>query len=220
MSSIWDTIKDAYNSTRVPSNTESPVVANPSESPMPVILSSGIGNMKLSKQGLAEIAGYEGCCTAPYKDSVGVWTFGVGHTRFDGAPIPETMPRGQDMSLEYCFELFQERIQRYEDGVNKAVHIAILQHQFDALMSFHYNTGAIGKATLVAKLNAGESNHEVAKAFLMWNKPKEIIRRRTNESKLFEFGIYSQDGECQVTTANIYGKEYGAHTIDVTQYIK
>ncbi len=179
-----------------------------------------IGSMQLSKKGLAEIAGYEGCCTAPYKDSTGVWTFGIGHTHFDGDPNPDLMERGRDMSLEFCFNLFKEKIKKYEDRVNKAVHVQITQSQFDALVSFDYNTGAVNKATLVAKLNAGAGVHDVAQAFLMWNRPKEILRRRTNESRLFEYGIYSQDSECTITTANVFGKEYNAHTINIMEYLE
>jgi lysozyme len=45
--------------------------------------------MKVSTRGLAEIASHEGIVTSRYKDSVGVWTLGIGHTASAGSPDPE-----------------------------------------------------------------------------------------------------------------------------------
>lgn len=193
--------------------------------PAPVIVTPD-GAMTTSKQGLAEITGYEGICTAPYRDSVGVWTFGIGHTRYDGAPIPESMQKGLDHPLEEIFALFQNRIKRYENDVNKAVHVQVTQAQFDALVSFHYNTGAIGYASLVSAINAGASKSDVTDHFMMYVKGggrtiQGLVTRRTNEAKLYCTGLYSNNGEALVTTADVNGREMSshAHSVDVLQYI-
>ncbi|MEP2947392.1 MAG: hypothetical protein ABJN11_14115 [Lentilitoribacter sp.] len=47
--------------------------------------------MKTSERGLAEIASHEGIVMSKYKDSVGVWTIGIGHTKNAGAPDPEKL---------------------------------------------------------------------------------------------------------------------------------
>jgi hypothetical protein len=39
--------------------------------------------MRVSPQGIAELASHEGIVPYPYLDSVGVWTLGIGHTFFD-----------------------------------------------------------------------------------------------------------------------------------------
>lgn len=63
------------------------------------------------------------------------------------------------------------------------------QNQFDAMVSFHYNTGAIGRATLTRKHKAGD--HEAASAeFLRWNKAggrvlAGLTRRRAEEARLY-----------------------------------
>ena len=55
--------------------------------------------------------------------------------------------------------------------------------------SFHYNTGAIGKASFVKKLNAGDGSGAAA-GMMAWSKPASIIDRRKAEQKLFAKGIY------------------------------
>ena len=47
--------------------------------------------MRLSDKGIVEIAEHEGIVPAPYRDSVGVVTFGVGHTAAAGVLDPAEM---------------------------------------------------------------------------------------------------------------------------------
>ncbi len=150
-------------------------------------------NMKTSDAGIYALALHEGIVPAPYKDSVGVWTYGIGHTAGAGAPDPAKMGRGMpanlDAALRDVFDTFRRDLPKYEAGVNRAVRVSISQAQFDALVSFHYNTGAIGKASFVKKLNAGDVAG-AAKGIMAWNKPAEIIPRRKEEQKLFATGTY------------------------------
>jgi GH24 family phage-related lysozyme (muramidase) len=81
-------------------------------------------------------------------------------------------------------------MQRYADAVSRAIGNAPTnQNQFDALVSFHYNTGAIATATLTKKHKAGD--YEGAEAeFARWNKNagkvmKGLVRRRTAEAALY-----------------------------------
>ena len=149
--------------------------------------------MKTSDEGIFALALHEGIVPAPYKDSVGVWTYGIGHTAAAGGPDPSKMARGMpqnlDAALRDVFDLFRADLPKYEAGVNRAVKAKITQAQFDALVSFHYNTGAIGKASLVKKLNAGDVAGAAA-GFMAWRKPAEIIPRREDEQALFAKGVY------------------------------
>ncbi len=149
--------------------------------------------MKTSDAGLFALALHEGIVPAPYKDSVGVWTYGIGHTLGAGYPDPEKMLRGMPSSLDAAlrdvFDLFRRDVAKYEAAVNRAVKVPITQAQFDALVSFHYNTGAIGKASLVKRLNAGDVAGAAA-GFMAWKKPPEIIPRRKAEQELFAKGVY------------------------------
>lgn len=149
--------------------------------------------MKTSDAGVYALALHEGIVPAPYRDSVGVWTYGIGHTAAAGAPDPALMPKGMpadlDEALARVFDVFRHDLPKYEAGVNAALKVPVTQAQFDALVSFHYNTGAIGRATFVKKLNAGDFAGAAA-GFMAWSKPKEIIERRKQEQALFARGVY------------------------------
>ena len=161
--------------------------------------------MKVSDKGIAELLSHEALVTSPYKDSVGVWTIGVGHTSGAGKPNPQTMAKGVEVPIAELIDLFRRDLAKFEDGVNKAVKVPLAQHEFDALVSFHFNTGAIGRASLVDKLNAGDRLGAAA-GFMLWKKPAEIIKRRTLEMKLFRDGKYSNDGKCTIYPADKFGK--------------
>lgn len=161
--------------------------------------------MKVSDKGIAEILSHEAIVPSPYRDSVGVWTIGVGHTAAAGKPNPQTMENGVELPIPELIDLFRRDLVKYEDGVNKAVTVPLKQHEFDALVSFHFNTGAIGRASFVKKLNAGDRAGAAA-GMLEWKKPAEIIKRRTAEMKLFRDGKYSNDGKVSIYPADRFGK--------------
>lgn len=161
--------------------------------------------MKLSDRGIAELFSHEAIVLSPYKDSVGVWTIFVGHTAGAGAPDPAKMPKGVERPMSEAIATFRRDIVKYEAAVSKAVHVTLKQHQYDALVSFHYNTGAIGKASFVKKLNAGDFAG-AAKGMMDWDKPPEIIPRRQKEQLLFRTGEYSSDGRCTVYPADAQGR--------------
>lgn len=158
--------------------------------------------MKMSLRGLAELAGHEGIVTSPYKDSVGVWTVGIGHTAGAGQPDPKAM--AGPLSVEAALDLFRRDVAAYEAEVDAAVTVPLRQHEFDALVSFHYNTGAIRYAGLTRALNAGD-RARAADGFLAWRKPAEILPRRRLERKLFLHGAYGHGGIANVYAATRAG---------------
>lgn len=158
--------------------------------------------MKVSDRGLAEIAGHEGIVLKRYKDSVGVWTIGIGHTVSAGDPDPSKVT--QALSLPEAMEIFRRDIAKFERRVNAAVMVPLLQHEFDALVSFDFNTGGIYRAKLTSGLNAGNKN-AAANGFMGWVKPPEIRKRRTAEMNLFKFGNYD-DGHATIFDASSTGK--------------
>lgn len=149
--------------------------------------------MQTSPRGLLALVRHEGIVPAPYLDSARVWTFGIGHTAAAGAPDPATMPRGMpadlDAAIREAFRVFQSDLARYEDDVLRAVKVPLERHEFDALVSFHYNTGGIARAALTRALNAGNRT-AVADGFMGWLKPAAIRCRRETERDLFRDGRY------------------------------
>ncbi|MEO8669325.1 MAG: lysozyme [Bauldia sp.] len=162
-----------------------------------------MANMKLSNEGAMEIISHEAIVVTPYKDSVGVWTIGVGHTAAAGKPDPKAVT--EPMAIKDVFALFQKDMEKFVADVNKAVKVELKQHQFDALVSFHFNTGGIKKAALTGSVNA-KKFEQAAAEFLNWKKPPEIIGRRTKEQTLFAKGTYSGGGKARVIPADKTGK--------------
>lgn len=143
--------------------------------------------MELSREGLMAIASHEGIVLRPYRDSVGVLTIGIGHTKAAGHPDPASF-RGE-LTLSEALGLFRHDVSKYAAAVSRAVKVPLKQHEFDALVSWHYNTGAVGKASLIKKLNAGDKAG-AAKGLLDWRKPPEIMPRRRTEHAMFTKGVY------------------------------
>jgi len=111
------------------------------------------------------------------------WTIGWGAT---GAGIR----RGTIWTQKQADDWFDRHIQRYAADVAKAIGDApTTQEQFDALVSFHYNTGAIGRATLTEKHKAGDYAGAAAE-FGKWNRAggrvmAGLTRRRKAERDLY-----------------------------------
>lgn len=145
--------------------------------------------MKISDKGLMALISHEGIVQSRYKDSVGVWTIGVGHTKAAGGINPETFTG--KMTIAEVFNLLRIDVAKYEAEVARALKVPVNQHQFDALVSWHYNTGAVKKASLIKKLNAGDFEG-AARGFDAWVKPAEIKPRRMDEKVLFKSGIYPE----------------------------
>ena len=147
----------------------------------------------ISPRGAFAIACYEGIVPGPYLDSVGVWTWGLGHTKAAGAPDPAALARGMPgdvgAMVTAAIKVFRHDLVHYAAAVAAAIKAPVSQSEFDALVSFHYNTGAIAKASLVAALNRGD-RVTAATGFLNWLKPPELIGRRTKEQALFRDGTY------------------------------
>ncbi|MGB0498797.1 MAG: lysozyme, partial [Rubricella sp.] len=94
-----------------------------------------------------------------------------------------------DAGIREAIRVFRADLARYEAAVLRAVKVPLAPHEFDALVSFHYNTGGIAKAALTRHLNAGD-RIAAADAFLNWRKPAAIIPRREAERDLFRHGRY------------------------------
>jgi lysozyme len=153
--------------------------------------------MTVSIRGLLEIAEHEGIVPAPYLDSVGVWTWGIGHTAAAGGPDPaqmtRAMPQDIDAAVIIAIDQFAIDVKGYVARVKDAIRVPLAQHQFDALVSFDFNTGGIHRAKLTAAINAGDP--DAARHFMGWLRPPEIRKRRTAEMALFRTGDYAANGD-------------------------
>lgn len=166
--------------------------------------------MKTSDRGIAFLVAHEGVVPAPYFDSVGVLSFGVGHTAAAGPPIPADMPRGMpadlDAALRDVFAVFRRDLARYEADVLRVMgRTPMEQHEFDAAVSFHFNTGAMARAAWVSFWKSGDKRAAAASMLANWRRPAEIIGRRTAERDLFLVGDYGK-AKATVWQVNAAGK--------------
>jgi lysozyme len=142
----------------------------------------------MSDEGVAHLKSVEGCRLTAYKDTVGVWTIGYGHS--ERAGLPPVPVKGLTITDEAAEDILRLDLQKFERAVAQAVEVPVTQKQFDALVSFAFNIGVQGfrRSTVVKRLNQGD-HLSAAEAMLMWNKPPEIIGRRQKEYAMFKSGI-------------------------------
>ncbi len=175
--------------------------------------------MKLSREGYLEIAMYEGLVLSPYLDTQGVWTIGLGHTDHDKGLKPSKMKPSEVIAPHQAVSMYMEDMKRYEERVNEYVRVPLTQNQYDALVSFDYNTGGISNSTLTRRVNDGATAKVIADAFMMWTKNKELIGRRTNEKNLFIYGTYKNEGTCTLWRTNGKGRLTKGEVFKLSEYL-
>ena len=141
--------------------------------------------MKMSEKGLKLLMDREGCELKAYRDTVGIWTIGIGHTSAAGPP---SVKQGMVISQEDAETIFKDDVAEFEEGVTDLLdRKPIGQHQFDAFVSLAYNIGlgAFSTSTTLRRFLAGD-HAGAAQAILLWNKPPEIKARRRGEYAQFQ----------------------------------
>ncbi|RYG88816.1 MAG: hypothetical protein EON59_03235 [Alphaproteobacteria bacterium] len=153
---------------------------------------------RLTARVVLELIGHEAIVQEAYRDSVGVWTWAVGVTNASGH---EVHPRYKDkpQTLRKCLEVSIWLMERkyLPDVLAAFAGHTLSEAQLAAALSFHYNTGAIGRAGWVKLFKAGKIA-EARVAFMEWRNPPEILPRRAKERDLFFDGRWSQDGKSTV----------------------
>lgn len=171
-----------------------------------------------------EILSHESIVRQTYKDSEGVWTWSAGLTKATGHDVTRYI--GKPQTLEHCIAIYAWALEKYAREVDEAFGGHLLtKAQFAAALSFHWNTGAIKTATWVKLWKAGpgwstDGYADARKSFMAWNKPAEIIGRRTKECALFFDGKWSNNGTVTEYTrvkANGTPDWSSAKRIDVTK---
>lgn len=153
--------------------------------------------MRTSSNGRQLIESFEGLFLEAYDDyndhilrsgdtCRGTLTIGYGHTTAAGGV---KVFIGQKITKEEADSLLLSDLGSVEKEVTSLVTFPINQNEFDALVSFHYNTGALGRSSLLKYLNAGKLA-DAGNAFLLYNKGNGqvlpgLVRRRQAEKALF-----------------------------------
>lgn len=143
--------------------------------------------MQTSDAGRKFIESFEGLFLHTYDDGTGVLTIGYGHT--SAAGLPHVAPR-MTITKDQADAILSADLGAVETDVNRLVKEPINQNQFDALVSFHFNTGALARASVLRAVNAG-SFEEVRGDLLLWCHAggrflKGLERRREAEADMFD----------------------------------
>jgi len=146
--------------------------------------------MKVSKNCLDIIKEFEGFMAKPYICSGGKATIGYGSTFYkDGKKVNM---KDKEITVAEAESLLEFQVNKFAEGVLKAVSKPLTQNQFDALVSFCYNVG-LGNfriSTMRKLINENPNNPKIADNFMLWTlangkRLNGLVRRRQAESDLY-----------------------------------
>ena len=136
--------------------------------------------MKASELLIQKMKEFEGVRLTSYRDSVGVWTIGIGHTK--------GVRPNQTITMAQCETLLKGDLLPCENFVNSIKEIDT-QGKFDALVDFAFNLGieALRKSTLLKLILAKAEESDIKNQFLRWNKAggrvlSGLVKRRNWEA--------------------------------------
>jgi len=143
---------------------------------------------KTTETGLSLIKDFEGLSLKAYQCPAGILTIGYGHTG------PE-LKKGSYINKTQADALLIADCVRFEKYINKTIVRLLRWYEFDALVSFTFNTGFRLKGQL--KQSIDEGNTKTAVYLLMrFNKAgaqilSGLTKRRKAETILYEKGLYN-----------------------------
>ncbi len=139
--------------------------------------------MKISQKGIDLIKKFEGCKLTAYRDSVGIPTIGVGHTK--GVKMGMTITQAQ------ADEYLRSDLVTCEQTLNK-LGVNLAQNEFDALCSWIFNlgSGAFNSSTMKRYIVANKSDEEITDQLIKWHNAGGrpllgLKRRRVAEANMF-----------------------------------
>lgn len=147
--------------------------------------------MQTSSLGKAALSQEEGDVLRAYRCPAGVWTISRGLTAASGVVTPRA---GMIITQAESDRLFDLALTRYEPAVTTEMPGA-KQPAFDAGVSFHWNTGAIRKASWVQLWREKAPRAVIRAALVVWNKGggkvlPGLTARREREALMLLNGIY------------------------------
>jgi len=172
---------------------------------------------KIDYEVALEVASHEAIVRSAYKDVKNIWTWSIGLTNASGHNVERYIDKPQ--TLKHCLAVYVWALEKYAKDVREAFTKPLTQKQFAAALSFHYNTGAIKRATWVKSFNAGDIE-KARKEIMNYSKPASIIARRTKERDLFFDGKWSNNGNILEYQVSATHKPVNPKSINIEQELK
>ena len=145
--------------------------------------------MKVSQAGKDFIKSFEGWEPRAKDDGFGTLTIGWGHTSAAGPP---RVVKGMTVTKVQGEKILDNDLAIVAADVTKLVKISLNQNQFDALISFDFNTGGLRRSSLLRDINNRHTGR-IRSDFLLWVKSgkrtvRGLVRRRSAEANLYMKG--------------------------------
>lgn len=142
--------------------------------------------MRMTRKALEQMKRFEGCRLEAYRDPVGIWTIGYGHTQ----GVHSGMKITQETAESYLVNVV-EKMEAVMESIPGLKNLS--SNRWDAVMSLAYNIG-IGnfkKSTLLKLIQKDPEDPLIHKEFLRWDKAKGkrlegLTRRRKWEAMRWE----------------------------------
>lgn len=144
--------------------------------------------MKINDATVNLVKAFEGKKLKAYRDPVGVWTIGYGHSEY--APFPPKPKAGMQITEKEAEALLRKGLEHFGDDVRKRLTRDATDNEFGAMVSLAYNVG-IGNfetSTCLKRFNAGDVKG-ASEALQWFNKAggktlRGLVRRRKAEAAL------------------------------------
>ena len=157
-----------------------------------------VSSLKLSKDGIDFIKGWEKFSAMPYDDSEGYCTVGWGHlvakkfcAALKAAKNPDYEQYKKGVTEEEAETILKKDIRRITDSAALLIHVPLYQHEYDALMSLAFNTGGLNFPKLMSKLNLKDYSGCCDEFADITNGGiKGLVLRRQAEMKIFREKVY------------------------------
>ena len=156
------------------------------------------GKMHVSDELLRVLKLLEGFSAYAYWDYK-QYSIGYGSKCPDGM---ETYYQNNPISEAYAEELLRKELDAFETTVNKFIerhNLTLAQHQYDALISFTYNTGYAWTSTtgnLVTAVIGGDTGSHMLYGLMLWSMAGNrhiLVNRRIVELNIYANAVYPVD---------------------------
>lgn len=163
------------------------------------------GKMHVSDEMLRVLKLLEGFSPHAYWD-YSQWSIGYGSVCPEGYESyyskVEEGGQGHQITVEYAEELLRKELDKFEVTVNNFItrnNLTLSQNQYDALISFTYNTGYAWNSTtgnLVTAVINGDTGSHMLYGLMLWSwagNRHTLVNRRIVELNIYANGIYAVD---------------------------
>ncbi len=158
---------------------------------------------RLDRHALQLIKDFESFVRYPYDDLVpikdgkypeykggrvrGTITQGYGHTNAAGPP---KIMLGSHWTEEYAEQVLEQDLKKVMKSCNGLIKADLNAHQYGAIVSFQYNTGKLGKSSVLRSINAKRFD-DVPKGLMKYvmskgKRLRGLVRRRKAECELWQ----------------------------------